>query len=206
MESSIRKLLDEIGIESSLMVVPIQPTVNAKIDNCIPNVEVKISIDGGALVYGWKVNQNVNFVEGIYHAIWKSDTDEYIDITPTIDNSRETLFLEDGRPLYKGQQIKSVMLNLSGTKMVDELIEMYDILYEIENRGDRAHISGEKILITHREKEVREDIITRRVLFATLLEKGYTMNSRCYCGSGKKFKICCYNRKFIRIVHQKLGY
>ncbi|WFS63568.1 hypothetical protein LF599_05225 [Pseudodesulfovibrio thermohalotolerans] len=53
----------------------------------------KIEQNGGSTIYGWKIwIMPKIFIEAEFHAIWQSETGDYVDITPNRDGENEIYF------------------------------------------------------------------------------------------------------------------
>lgn len=87
------------------------------------NVEDKISIDNGEIVYGWKLYKSEILAGAERHAVWKSPSRELIDVTLDPDNKETILFLEEDKGWkYQGQYTDTIRINLTNNPLIDDYI------------------------------------------------------------------------------------
>lgn len=162
----------------------------ALIDECFPNVQRKIENDGGDIVYGWKVWLWPDyFIEGEFHAVWKSSSGGLVDITP--DNTGETrrLFVPDLTTPYTGKRINNVSKNISNNRLVDDYLALSDSLFYLTNRGDNATQRWQNL--AGWEVDFYEELMNWKYSLQTMIGQKKGPGSECPCGSGLKYKKCC---------------
>jgi hypothetical protein len=182
-DKDVSKLIEAIGIDTQPIYVAVKPDSRALINECFPNVAEKIKTEGGYQVIGWQVWKTQNLIEAEYHAVWRSDTNELLDITPKPAPFSEILFLEDKGRIYEGSQVDNIRINISGNTLVDDLISVCEMLFKIENKGSRAHeyqlaLGGEELKIW----EILQDI---KAGLSLMLSQGLTKHQECFCGQDK---------------------
>ncbi len=63
----------------------------------------QVKYNGGKKVFGWELRHdpNIDFVEAIFHCVWKSPEGKLCDITPRAKGEKRIMFIEDlGRVAY----------------------------------------------------------------------------------------------------------
>ena len=119
----MNRLLEKIGSKNVPQYVPIKVENYSTINNCFYNLIDKVSIDKGMIIYGWKIHQTKLLLEAERHAVWKSPSGELIDITPDVEYSDKTLFLEeDNGWIYEGQYSDNIRVNITDNPLVDDFI------------------------------------------------------------------------------------
>lgn len=128
-------------------------------------------------------------MEAEFHAVWESPSGELVDITPKSQWFKKILFIPDPKAVYEGKQVNNIRLNITSNKLVDEMIAVYDCVFRIENRGERA--TQYELKLTGREADVYQMLNTAKPMLEMMALKGDTRKSLCLCGSEKKYKVCC---------------
>jgi hypothetical protein len=205
MNQNIQKLLEKIQTKNTPFSVRIQIEEFSKTEFCIPNVREKIRRDGGTIVFGWLINEKPFLIEAIYHAVWKSNSGKIIDITQHEVNVEQILFVVDNKSVYKDKQIDNIRINLTLNKLVDDLIALAETRFKILNYRERAFVSGQEIMITHKESQILNEIDRMKENITAMIVHGATRNSMCYCGSYNKYKHC-HGKKLIERINSILGY
>lgn len=171
----------------------------SEVNECFPNVEEKVKVDGGKIKYGWQVWKTRNYlIEAEFHAVWESDNGECIDITPKENLEDKILFLTEDEIVYKGVQIDNIRESLVKDVLVDELIKNrreYFLLMNSENIKDKYGVLTEDDLTTEQVKRC-EYLMKEHIILINKIEEKYSskeigVNDECLCGSGKKYKKCC---------------
>jgi hypothetical protein len=74
--------------------VTVQPEPGFWPLQCFPNVAKKVEMSGGEIVNGWEISQLPKiYLEARFHAIWRSQTGKYVDVTPEESGQQRILFL-----------------------------------------------------------------------------------------------------------------
>lgn len=182
-DQDVSKLIKTIGIDAQPIYVPVKPDSSALINECFPNVVEKIKNQGGYEVIGWQIWKTRNLIEAEFHAVWSSDKNELLDITPKLVPFSEILFIRDTRNSYNGSQVDNIRINISGNSLVDDLISVCEMLFKIENKGSRAHeyelaLSGEELKIWEILQKMKQGL-------SLMLSQGLTKHQACFCGRDK---------------------
>ncbi|WP_417541489.1 hypothetical protein [Methylophaga thalassica] len=135
----LKKLLTKINSEFDPILIRCIPEKGAELDNCFPLVESKVAANGGDSVLGWHIRESKLLVEAIFHTVWKREDGELIDISPKPVPTKEILFVQDPCASYEGRQIDNIRLNILGNRLVDDLIEVCEASYRLQNKGERAY-------------------------------------------------------------------
>jgi hypothetical protein len=161
--------------------------------DCFANVRRRQERDGGDAVLGWRIWEwSGVMIEAELHAVWHSPDGELHDVTPAPPSIDGVLFLPDANVQYDGRQINNIRKALSSDSRIGEFIAAAQGIYEIMNRGERAHQHGEIHLDGDEAREYQ--VLQRRKMLLQLQIEGTPpkRNEMCRCGSGKKSKRCCY--------------
>jgi hypothetical protein len=107
----------------------IQPAASAIPLECFDNVKKKVLQSGGAVQHGWRIWTWPDvMVEAEFHAVWKTSTGEFIDITPC--DEQRILFLPDDTKTYTGTSISNVRKPIS---LDSDIQEFVSITQDIDN-------------------------------------------------------------------------
>ena len=89
----------------SPVFVPIVPGPNAKVNECFPNVQAKIAVDGGGFENGWQIWEWPNvYIEAEFHSVWVSAQGDRVDVTPKPIPMDRILFVSDPSRSYAEKQ------------------------------------------------------------------------------------------------------
>lgn len=183
----IIELCNEIVPGEIPQYIPVKPQEWSRPMECFPNVEKMVQEYGGQQVNGRAIWQWSNIlVEAEAHAVWKSPEGQLIDITPHDYNEEKILFLCDKSMTYDGEQIGNIRLALTGSPLVDELIELSRENEQIM----REYEPGTKIPPTEFQMKLAALGYRKRTLIMQLNRK-VDRNDPCPCMSGLKYKKCC---------------
>jgi hypothetical protein len=84
--------------DSQPFYVSVQPELGFWPLQCLPNVAKKVEMSGGEGVRGWEISQLPKvYLEARFHAVWRSPTGKYVDVTPEESGQQRILFLPDAR-------------------------------------------------------------------------------------------------------------
>ena len=142
----LTELKNKIGVNSPLQKVPIIPDSEATIDNCFPNVLLKIKKHGGEIIYGWEIMLTNLLIEAQRHAIWKSPEGNFLDITPRNYSTNNCNFIEDNNLTYNVQVPDNIRINITKNPVVDHLILVAETIVKLYQTGERNE-NGELLLI-----------------------------------------------------------
>jgi len=196
-------LLKKIGVENEPIIVDVKPEINSMELDCFPIVQNKVNSSGGRMILGWQIWKSTNLIEAEFHAVWKSEENELIDITPKqISGFNHTLFVIDERLEYDEKQIDNIRINITSNKLVDEFILICESIFIFENKGERAYQYGNELKLNEVESKKYKMLKTLKNIYLQMIRNKASRNSPCLCGSGKKFKHC--HGKNIKIQLLKL--
>ena len=198
--AEIRRVGGGILPDARPFYVPVIPDPSSEADHCFVNVPEKIAKDGGESIVGWTIRKETVLMLAEFHSIWKSPAGKLLDITPkgTITPSGESivipisriLFVSSPEKVYEGKRVDNIRLNFSGNPLIDDYIACSEAMFNIMNRGERAHQRAVEIPVE--EYNVYQLLVKSGKNLRSATEAGCkTKNSPCFCGSGKKFKFCC---------------
>ncbi|OCJ65486.1 hypothetical protein A6U97_27585 [Agrobacterium tumefaciens] len=193
LDSAIIDFCREVSPGVEPRYLPVRPDPISQPSECFNNVMARVSKEGGNLVYGWLVWEWPNvFIEAEHHAVWQS-SDMLVDITPHVNGENEILFLPDPKSTYDfvGQK-RRINIKRSHERFasVSPWIAATDVLQETIER----HSTGNTFTIDRDELAA----LARNVqnsLGAVFVDiaRHTRPNDRCFCLSGRKFKMCCSN-------------
>ena len=179
----------------------------ANVNGCFVNVPEKIAKDGGESIVGWTLRKETMLMSAEFHSIWKSPAGKLLDITPKkgAPTSR-ILFVSAPEKVYEGKLVNNINLNISGNPLMDDYIACFDAIFNITNKGERAHQRKitRSMLSTAEENVLQLLEVSRKILISAARAGCKTKNSPCFCGSGEKFKFCCGEvvRKALKSVRE----
>ncbi|MBN0989564.1 SEC-C metal-binding domain-containing protein [Amphritea pacifica] len=184
----LKKLLTKINSEFDPILIRCIPEKGAELDNCFPLVESKVAANGGYSVLGWHIRESKLLVEAIFHAVWKREDGELIDISPKPVPTKEILFVQDPCASYEGRQIDNIRLNILGNRLVDDLIEVCEASYRLQNKGERAYQHA--LTLKGKEAQAYQVFENAKPIIEMMVLQGLNHQSQCPCNSGKKYKVC----------------
>lgn len=170
--------------------VRIEPMPHAAGKECFENVQKKMSIEGGDIVYGWSIWLCPDFfIEAEFHAIWRGPDGIYLDTTPQEDGTQQVLFLPDKTRKYEGHQIDNIRQNISSNQLVDHFISIFECSFLIKNYKDRTF--ARMIHLAPEENNILAYLASHCDMIEHMLASGKSRNTLCPCGSNTKYKMCC---------------
>ncbi len=185
----VKRLIEKLGCKEDPIYIECAPEKGAKINDCFSIVEKRVSSHGGSSVFGWQIWKEKFLVEAEFHAVWRTTDDKLVDISPKADPQRRILFAIDDDAIYEGKQVDNVRLNIIGNRLVDDLIEVSEAMFRLLNRGDRAQ--QHKLTLPNDEARACQFLQDVRPKLEMMLKDSLNHQSRCFCDSRKKYKVCC---------------
>ena len=92
---------------------------------------------------GWAILQlDGIWLEAEFHAVWRDQKGQLLDVTPREFPFQEYLFLPDPTRAYKGIQVESYFLPLTTHPAVLRHIELAHELFVETNRGELAYATS----------------------------------------------------------------
>lgn len=184
----VKKLLFKINSETDPIVIKCIPEKGEELNNCFPLVESKVAVSGGTSVLGWHIRESKLLVEAIFHAVWKREDGELIDISPKPVPTKEILFIQDASASYEGRQVDNIRLNILGNRLVDDLIEICEASYRLQNKGERAYQHA--LTLKGKDAQAHKIFENAKPMLEIMVLQGLNHQSPCVCNSGKKYKVC----------------
>lgn len=188
----------DVSFQQKPFYVSVEPKPYCKMDCCFENVGRVVKECGGEIVYGWQIWlwEGV-LIEAEFHAVWRTEGGEYVDITPKDLDYANILFLPDARMLYDGSRVDNIRKNLSNLKLVDMYIEIAKSIFLVKNKNSRPY--DYEISLRGQDAEIYEVLSVWGYYIQQMLKNKQGRKSLCPCGSKKQFKICC-EKKLKKVV------
>jgi hypothetical protein len=102
----IQKLARQIDSKSETKQVPVQPGEGCSPGSCFDNVRAVVRRHGGSTQHGWRMHELAGvYVEGEFHAVWRSPEGFLVDVTPRTDGLTTILFLPDSNAVWQGEDV-----------------------------------------------------------------------------------------------------
>ena len=165
--------------------VAVSPQSYAVTGRCFENIRNHIEKNGGNIQHGWTLWEMPNLLCTFeFHAVWVTDQDNFIDITPTADGESTILFLPDNQRRFLGKLIPNIRIPLADNEEVRSLMKLWDAaaaMYERLPCGERSVV------------RISQPVTVTKV----------GRNQPCPCGSRTKYKKCCGSPA--RADHMALG-
>lgn len=162
---------------------------------CFDNARRHAEAEGGRVVLGWRIWEHYGLmIEGEVHAVLETPDCQLRDVTPHREPTNQILFLPDDTIFYDGQQINNIRRPLNDDPNVVEFIRICDAEFALLNRGTRAKQNGHLTLVGTEALEYQR--LSRQKLLASLAiyKTPPNRNDLCRCGSGRKYKRCCFTK------------
>jgi hypothetical protein len=185
---NVKRLLAELGSNSNPLTVKCTPEKGVELNDCFPLVETKVAEHGGESVLGWYILESTLLVEAIFHAVWRTEGGELIDISPKPIPVAKILFLQNKNAVYEGKQVDNIRVNICGNRLVDDLIEICEASYRLQNKGERAFQYA--LTLTGNDAQAHKIFENAKPMLEMMVLKGLNHQSPCPCNSGKKYKVC----------------
>jgi hypothetical protein len=190
---SIQKLCAEIVNDATPFHVDVLPNHGEPANECFNVVRRQVDKLGGESIVGWSIWEVPTvFVEAEFHAVWRSPSGEYIDITSKNNPTNRILFLPDPFRTYDGRSVNNIRRPISGEPVLLRFFGAFDRKYELLNRGARANEHGELKLEGSEAQEYHaiENDLAELSIHVLGLYPQVGLYMPCLCGSGKKVKWC----------------
>lgn len=187
-DEKVQKLLRKINSKFQPIYLSVTAEPYALINECFPNVEKKISKDGGGIVYGWQIWKSDLICEAEFHAVWRSSNGDLVDITPKSISIDRILFVQDDKINYNGAQVENIRINCTNNLLVNDFIDIQKALFRIMNKGERA-LSYE-IHFSQQEQGVYDELYKMNFQIQQYVRQGGQLVYPCFCGSGYIYSEC----------------
>ena len=189
--SQIETLCHEIAPDQRPTFVEHRPPPNALPRECFFKVARQVEREGGRLLFGWAIWEWPGvFIEAEHHSIWDSG-DALIDITPHECPTNGVLFLPDPSAQYdfehhtRRDNFRRALTDAPAVQDWLDASERFQRRLEASSVGREYRLSpSDQREIAALASEVEES--KAEVYFH--LANNLSVNSPCFCRSGKKFK------------------
>lgn len=162
--------------------VPVVADEDSVINECFHNVERKINKYGGSIVYGWIIWIAYNFIiQGEFHAVWKSNEGNIVDITTKQDGEDKILFVEEKIIKFNGSRVKSKFKNISNDAIVDSYIDFDNVYNDLIQKIERIPMNQDECSICLNILNAIDN--AKNIIYKYIEDK----NILCPCGCGNKF-------------------
>lgn len=183
----IDRLVSKVAPGQKPTYLVVQPDPGAKINECFPNVEAKISKFGGSMLCGWQIWELPHvLVEAEFHAVWVSPDGTLTEITPKQHNEEQILFVPQPSLTYEGLAKDNVRLAIRDDLLVHHFIRVSEEIVKVMNRGERA---GQYGYVSVPAEEI-EPLVEMQGFLGQSIALGLRDHNPCLCGSGVKYKRC----------------
>lgn len=188
----VQQLCAKVIPGATPLFVEVVPDDDARIDECFFNVAKKCETSAGRIQYGWAIWENPGlFVEAEFHAVWMSETEDYLDVTPHANNVRKILFLQDNHNVFDESSTtrpENVRLPEIDHPWISEFFNVFSALKNYEDRNTDP-LNPKQMRINPEEYSWMQMQVYKAE--QKMMRLAPDRNAPCRCESGKKFKKCC---------------
>ncbi len=119
------------------IIVACRPIPNQPENECFPIVEDYVAANGGKRVIGWSIWERPGvFIEAEFHAVWRSESGQHLDIAPRPIPFTSITFLPDPERNYDGFQVDNIRKPLVKDNDLVRYLFLFKRRFEIVNTGD----------------------------------------------------------------------
>lgn len=191
-DPDLKRLLSKMNARYEPVVVDVETHPDAMVNECIAIVDKMVRNFGGSRVLGWQVWKGAYLIEAEFHAVWKTSDGLLKDVSRKSNNVMKILFVEDTDLVYDGTQFNNIRLNRFGERVVQDLIDIYDTLFNLYNKDGRAGLYGLDLLksLTKEQHENLQVVEHFKKQLIQFLNDGGNELSTCFCNRGIKYRDC----------------
>lgn len=192
--AAIRLIREHLKTPHALVYIESMPLPGAQVDDCFPTVDEHVRTNGGSRVLGWSIWELPGiYVEAEFHAVWKGNSGELLDITPKKEATRRILFLQDDSTPYEGYQVNNIRVPIKKDPAVVAFLEACEKEFNLLNEGERKGMHGEIRLGGTDASRYSEIMQEKMMAMAEMIRFYPTVGpyTPCHCGSGFRTKWCC---------------
>lgn len=121
----------------------VRPMKGGVRNDCFENVNRYVEENGGQRQLGWAIWEWPSvYVEAEFHAVWRSPTNNYFDVTPNEPPYPWILFVADNRRPYVGAQVDNIRRAITSDSLVSRFIEHAAKVHREKNKGDLKYFVG----------------------------------------------------------------
>jgi len=185
----IRQLLKKMGLSDKPEFVNVISEDWCIESECFENVNNKVKKEGGKRILGWQIWEWENvLIEAEFHSVWEDPiTNTLIDITPKTEC--EILFVKDPKMVYSGIRIDNYRMALRQDRLINDFIQVSRELNDVILHGSHPDNPTESTF-TGSDMRKFQTLISIKSKLLGLLVHGGSENSKCFCGSERKYKNC----------------
>lgn len=182
---SVRLIRNKINSPISPKYINVHAMKNVPLQECFNIVDSYVSQHGGERVLGWCLWELPSFfIEAEFHAVWKSASGEFKDLTPRSSPTKRILFIEDPKMFYEGKRVNNIRINYSNNNVINDLFKIYEDEFET--------FGPEGIVLVHQQilnmsLEMRKASVGERL---ESIRKHLKKTDPCHCNSGEMLKNC----------------
>lgn len=190
--SHVRGFCADLNPSEEPQLLAVRPIAGSQQQDCFNNVDRMVKRDGGSCCYGWNIAEIPNvMIEAEFHAVWRSPSGDLIDVSPQLHGSDQILFLPDPNHGYDGEIVPGRRHPLVDHPVVADMIELAE--FQEEALLSSGVETGQAVSIPMDQIRRRVgDPAKFRERFNRLAIRQRGRNDPCVCGSGRKFKKCCW--------------
>jgi hypothetical protein len=163
--------------------VPVVP--EGKVGYCYPNVKAKVEAEGGEIVYGRTIWVGEAFLDAEWHCVWRRNG-KLIDVTAKEDGEEQILFLPTDE-VWDGTTVWSNKRKLlTNDPIICEIVRAQE---EVERHARRLPNGNLQYNFAPMLKKLEKRLTRPQGPHKV------GRNGPCPCGSGRKYKKCCLNKR-----------
>lgn len=186
-DAALQKLLSKVGSEYELEDVPVRAEAYATLLNCFPNVEEKVSRDGGSPHYGWLIHKTKLLYEAERHAVWENKDGELVDITPHEPGVDEIQFIPDNNWVYAGKSVDNIRVNRTKNPLVDDVILLAEAVAQARAYGSQDDsyllLPAPAVEVAAFYEKIKQDLLH-------FIRLGGQPHFPCFCGRPGTYRSC----------------
>lgn len=188
----VQKFCREIVPDSFPQFIKVDVWEKSEPLDCYNNVKKYCSKFGGEVVYGWMILIWPSvFIEAQFHAVWRDNSANLLDITDNVGHFEKILFLEDRNRIYEGKQVNNKRKALRKTNLINNYFRLADFVFGIMNEGELAEKTGKIKIDSKKYKSLVEARKIQAEIEDVFINPEKFEGKLCPCGSEIKFEKCC---------------
>lgn len=185
---NILRLIKKLELSPEPMWIDVIAENGCSFNECFENVKKKTSKDGGRIVYGWQICEWENvMIEAVFHSIWRSPDNIFIDITPKPNGENKILFFKDNKRIFHGARIDDERFPLRNDKLIKDYMSLSKMFFQYMESGNHH----DNPLITTIDGNQYNKLLSARIRLLEFIKSGANENTKCLCGKNRKYKNCC---------------
>lgn len=192
----IVQFCSNINSSSKPIYVDSLPLCSNSVGNCFNNVEKTLNSSESSIL-GWIIWQTSSYLlQAEFHNVIKSASGKLTCVTPYSKSYDKILFLPDSTMKYENKRVPTIYKAMDDSMQTATFIHAIEALSEVEVYMSNALVieylsDPQNIIKRNALQGTMRDIENAIGAFEAMVLKDTNRNSKCICGSGKKFKKCC---------------